>query len=85
MRQSRMIQVAMFQGGEDSPLFTGMPVPVFEKEARPAGISPEQGLLLEPACRTCMDTGEVRTNGTTVKPCWCAAGQEVRARKGARE
>jgi hypothetical protein len=71
----------MFPGGEDAPLFTNCPVPVPEPSTRRRqAISQEQGLLLEPACRTCMDTGQISV-GADVKYCWCAAGAEAQFRK----
>ena len=74
------MQNALFTDGSDLPLFSLMPVPVIERVAAHSTISPDQILLLEPACRTCLDLGQIRM-GTRVLFCWCPAGQEMRRRK----
>ena len=75
------MQNALFTDGSDLPLFSLMPVPVVEREATHSRISPDQILLLEPVCRTCLDLGEIRM-GKRVHFCWCPAGQEMRRQKG---
>ena len=74
------MQDVLFADGSDLPLFSLMPVPVIERVAAHSTISPDQILLLQPACRTCFDLGEIRM-GKRVHFCWCPAGQEMRRRK----
>ena len=75
------MQNALFDDGSDMPLFTETPIPVNERRlARPA-VLPGQLLLLDSACRTCLDSGEIRI-GNEVHFCWCVVGQEMRRRKG---
>ena len=75
------MQGALFEDGSDSPLFTGTPIPVHERQpARPA-VLPGQLLLLQPACKTCLDCGEIRV-GNEIRFCWCGAGQQMRRQKG---
>jgi hypothetical protein len=75
------VQDVLFADGSDLPLLSLMPVPVIERVAAHSTISPDQILLLEPACRTCFDLGEIRM-GKKVCYCWCPAGQELRQQKG---
>jgi len=80
MTRGRM-QSALFTDGSDLPLLSLMPVPVPEPQASTRTvISPDQIMLLEPTCRTCMDLGELRV-GKRVRFCWCQAGQEMHRRK----
>ena len=74
------MQGTLFDDGSDLPLFTVTPVPVVERESAGSTISPAQILLLQPACRTCLDLGEIKV-GKKVRFCWCQAGQELRRRK----
>jgi hypothetical protein len=74
------VQDVLFADGADLPLFTVTPVPVIERESVHSTISPDQILLLDPACRTCLDLGEIRV-GKQVRFCWCSAGLEMRRRK----
>jgi hypothetical protein len=74
------VQDVLFADGSDLPLFSLMPVPVIEREAARPRVSLDQMLLLEPACRTCLDLGEIRV-GQLVRFCWCPMGDEVRRRK----
>lgn len=74
------MQHPLFDDGRDLPLFTLTPIPVSDSRPPRPTIPPEQWLLLEPACRTCLDGGEIRV-GAQVRFCWCPAGQEVRRRK----
>ena len=72
------MQNALFADGSDLPLLSLMPVPVPDHQASTRTvISPDQIMLLEPTCRTCMDLGELRV-GKQVRFCWCQAGQELR-------
>jgi hypothetical protein len=75
------MQDALFDDGSDLPLFTETPIPVNERKPTRPAVLPGQLILLEPACRTCMDCGEIRI-GRQVRFCWCQAGQEVRRQKG---
>jgi hypothetical protein len=75
------MQRVLFEDGSDTPLFTLTPVPVIERESTRRVVSPNQILLLEPACRTCLDGGEIRM-GKHVRFCWCQAGQELRHQRG---
>ena len=75
------MQDVLFADGSDLPLFSLMLVPVIERVAAHSTISPDQILLLEPACRTCFDLGEIRM-GKRALFCWCQAGQELRRQRG---
>lgn len=68
------MQHPLFEDGRDLPLFTLTPVPVPDLRVTPAPVARDQLLLLEPACRTCFDGGEIRV-GPQVRFCWCLAGQ----------
>ena len=75
------MQDALFDDGSDMPLFTETPIPVSERRLPRPAVLPGQLLLLDAACRTCLDSGEIRM-GSEVRFCWCQAGQEMRRRKG---
>lgn len=68
-RQSRMFATA------DLPLFSGTPQHVRPQTFAPAPTVRQSTMA---ACPVCLDTGEIRADGTKAVYCTCAAGVSLR-------